>query len=176
MARGAHGRTASHSLFPRRFHSSPRDRFRCIPEHETRLHHSLPRRLTNAARYCRRPETSRCRDWLPCGAAHLDSVIPGGGLSPDHTRWVSGRPKFFLPVVVLSSMFRGKFLFYLKQAFDQGKLNFFGDLKPLADPQAFGHFLRRNREIEWVVYAKPPFGGPAQVLNYLGRYTHRIAI
>src|SRR5205814_6914240 len=81
-----------------------------------------------------------------------------------------------LPVVVHSSMFRGKFLFYLKQAFDQGKLNFFGDLKPLADPQAFGHFLRRNREIEWVVYAKRPFGGPAQVLDYLGRYTHRIAI
>ena len=107
---------------------------------------------------------------------HLHCVIPGGGLSPDHTGWVSGRPKFFLPVAVLSSMFRGKFLSYLKQAFEQGKLNFFGDLKPLADPQAFGHFLRRNREIEWVVYAKRPFGGPAQVLDYLGRYTHRIAI
>jgi hypothetical protein len=107
---------------------------------------------------------------------HLHCVIPGGGLSPDHTRWVYGRPEFFLPVAVLSRMFRGKFLFYLKQAFDQGKLNFFGDLKPLADPQAFGHFLRRNREIEWVVYAKRPFGGPAQVLDYLGRYTHRIAI
>ena len=107
---------------------------------------------------------------------HVHCVVPGGGLSPDHTRWISSRQKFFLPVKVLSCMFRGKFLFYLKQAFDQGKLKFFGDLKHLAHPQAFSHFLRRNREIKWVVYAKPPFGGPAQVLDYLGRYTHRIAI
>jgi len=107
---------------------------------------------------------------------HVHCVVPGGGLSLDHTRWLACRPNFFLPVEVLSRMFRGKLLFYLKQAFDQGKLKFFGDLKPLADLQAFADFLRRNRQIEWVVYAKPPFGGPAQVLDYLGRYTHRIAI
>jgi hypothetical protein len=107
---------------------------------------------------------------------HVHCVVPGGGLSLDHTRWISSRQKFFLPVQVLSCMFRGKFLFYLKQAFDQGKLKFFDNLKPLADPQIFSQFLRRNREIKWVVYAKPPFGGPAQVLDYLGRYTHRIAI
>lgn len=107
---------------------------------------------------------------------HVHCVVPGGGLSPDHTRWISGREKFFLPVKVLSRMFRGKFLFYLKQAFDQGKLKFFGDLKSLADPQAFSQFLHRNRAIEWRVYAKAPFGGPAQVLDYLGRYTHRVAI
>ena len=107
---------------------------------------------------------------------HVHCVVPGGGLSPDHTRWISSRQKFFLPVKVLSCIFRGKFLFYLKQAFDQGKLNFFGDLKPLAHPQTFSRFLRRNRKIKWIVYAKPPFGGPAQVLDYLGRYTHRIAI
>ena len=109
---------------------------------------------------------------------HVHCVVPGGGLSPDHTRWISSRKKFFLPVKVLSRMFRGKFLYYLNQAYyyDQGELQFFGDLKPLADPQAFSECLRRNRAIEWYVYTKPPFGGPAQVLDYLGRYTHRIAI
>ena len=107
---------------------------------------------------------------------HLHCVVPGGGLSQDHTRWISCRQNFFLPVRVLSAMFRGKFLFYLKQAFDQGKLKFFGNLQSLADPQAFSQFLARNRKLKWVVYAKRPFGGPTQVLEYLGRYTHRIAI
>jgi hypothetical protein len=107
---------------------------------------------------------------------HLHCVIPGGGLSPDHSRWVSCRLGFFLPVRVLSRLFRAKFLYYLRQAFDQGKLLFFSDLKSLSDPKAFGPFLTRNRKSEWVVYAKPPFGGPTQVLDYLGRYTHRVAI
>jgi hypothetical protein len=107
---------------------------------------------------------------------HLHCVVPGGGLSPDRSQWLPCRQGFFLPVRVLSRLFREKFLCYLKQAFQQGKLQFFSDLKPLADPKAFGRFLRRNRQHEWVVYAKPPFGGPAQVLDYLGRYTHRIAI
>jgi len=107
---------------------------------------------------------------------HLHCVIPAGGLSSDHGRWVSCRDGFLLPVRVLSRLFREKSLFYLKQAYDQGKLQFFSDLKPLADPQAFRQFLRRNREHEWVVYSKSPFGGPAQVLDYLGRYTHRVAI
>jgi hypothetical protein len=107
---------------------------------------------------------------------HVHCVIPGGGLAPDHSHWISCRQEFFLPVRVLSRLFRGKFLCYLKQAFDQGKLQFFSDLKPLADAKAFAQFLRANREPEWVVYAKPPFGGPAQVLDYLGRYTHRVAI
>ena len=82
----------------------------------------------------------------------------------------------FMPVRVLSRLFREKFLCYLKQAFDRGKLTFLRDLEPLTDPQAFRQFLRRNRKHEWVVYAKPPLGGPAQVLDYLGRYTHRVAI
>jgi hypothetical protein len=107
---------------------------------------------------------------------HLHCVIPGGGLSPDHKRWKSCRPGFFLPVRVLSRLFRAKFLSYLGRAFDQGELKFFSDLKPLADPVAFAQSLARNRKQEWVVYAKPPFGGPAQVLDYLGRYTHRVAI
>jgi hypothetical protein len=107
---------------------------------------------------------------------HLHCVVPGGGLSPDHRQWRSCRRGFFLPVRVLSRLFRKRFLCYLKQAFDQGKLQFYSDLASLANPKAFARFLRRNREHEWVVYAKPPFGGPAQVLDYLGRYTHRVAI
>jgi hypothetical protein len=107
---------------------------------------------------------------------HLHCVVPGGGLSPDHSQWISCRQGFFLPVRVLSRLFREKFLCYLKQAFDQGKIQFYSNLKSLADPEAFGRFLRRNRQQEWVIYAKPPFGGPAQVLDYLGRYTHRVAI
>jgi hypothetical protein len=107
---------------------------------------------------------------------HLHCVIPGGGLSPDHSQWKSCRPGFFLPVRVLSRLFRAKFLHYLTQAFEHGKLQFFSDLKPLSEPEAFRQFLTRNRQHEWVVYAKPPFGGPAQVLDYLGRYTHRVAI
>jgi hypothetical protein len=107
---------------------------------------------------------------------HLHCVVPGGGFSSDHSQWISCREGFFLPVRVLSRLFREKFLCYLKQAFEQGKLQFFADLQSLADPKAFRSFLHRNRESEWVVYAKPPFGGPAQVLDYLGRYTHRVAI
>jgi hypothetical protein len=107
---------------------------------------------------------------------HLHCVVPGGGLSADHTQWHPCRDGFFLPVRVLSRLFRSKFLFYLQQAFNQGKLQFYSKLKPLADPKAFAQFLRRNRHPEWVVYIKPPFGGPVQVLDYLGRYTHRVAI
>jgi Putative transposase/Transposase zinc-binding domain len=107
---------------------------------------------------------------------HLHCVVPAGGLSADCSQWMSCREGFFLPVRVLSRLFREKFLCYLKQAFDQGKLQFLADLQPLAHPHAFRSFLRRNRESEWVVYAKPPFGGPSQVLDYLGRYTHRVAI
>jgi hypothetical protein len=108
---------------------------------------------------------------------HIHCVVPGGGLSPDRRRWVHGRgKKFFLSVRVLSRLFRGKFIAYLKQAHEEGKLNFKGTSQHLADPQAFKSFLRDASRSNWVVYAKPPFGGPAQVLDYLGRYTHRVAI
>lgn len=108
---------------------------------------------------------------------HIHCVVPGGGFSPDRRRWVHGRgKKFFLPVRVLSRMFRGKFIAYLKQACKEGKLHFSGTSKQLADPLSFNNFLRNARKSKWVVYAKPPFGGPAQVLDYLGRYTHRVAI
>ena len=107
---------------------------------------------------------------------HLHCVVPGGGLSPDHQRWVSCRPGFFLPVRVLSRLFRRLFLEALQRAFAGGKLQFVGELAALDDAAEFTQYLSRLRQTEWVVYAKPPFGGPAQVLAYLGRYTHRVAI
>ncbi len=107
---------------------------------------------------------------------HLHCVVPGGGLSTDHERWIGCRPGFFLPVRVLSRLFRRLFLEALQTAFDQGQLQFFGDRQPLADPAAFARHLAPLGKAEWVVYAKPPFGGPPQVLEYLGRYTHRVAI
>jgi hypothetical protein len=107
---------------------------------------------------------------------HLHCIVPGGGISPDGTRWVSCRPNFFLPVRVLSSLFRRLFLKYLEKAFDCGKLRFYGSLRKLEDPQEFRSHLAPLKKTKWVVYAKPPFGGPRQVLDYVGRYTHRVAI
>jgi hypothetical protein len=107
---------------------------------------------------------------------HIHCVIPSGGLSPDHQRWVRPRYAFFLPVKVLSRVFRGKFIAGLKRAFKQKKLSFPGSMKPLANKKAFDAFLRPLFRHDWVVYAKRPFGGPQHVLNYLARYTHRVAI
>jgi hypothetical protein len=107
---------------------------------------------------------------------HVHCVVPGGGPSLDGTRWVSCRPGFFLPVRVLSSLYRRLFLQSLQAAFAAGSLSFFGELAGLAEPAAFAGLLAEMRQIDWVVFAKPPFGGPQQVLTYLGRYTHRVAI
>jgi Putative transposase/Transposase zinc-binding domain len=107
---------------------------------------------------------------------HVHCVVPGGGLSPDGRRWVACRNGFFLPVRVLSRLFRGLFLHAIKEAYAAGKLGFHGSLQPLADPESFKTAVKGCRNIEWVVYAKRPFGGPNQVLDYLGRYTHRAAI
>jgi hypothetical protein len=107
---------------------------------------------------------------------HLHCVVPGGGLSIDHDRWIWCRSGFFLPVRVLSRLFRRLFLEALENLFQQNLLRFFSKLEPLSAPAAFALFLAPLREAEWVVYAKPPFGGPRQVLQYLGRYTHRVAI
>lgn len=107
---------------------------------------------------------------------HLHCVIPGGGLSAGHSRWVSCREGFFLPVKVLSRLFRGKFLAYLGDANKQGRLVFHGRLECLSKSDQFAGLLRYLSETEWVVYAKRPFGGPQQVLKYLARYTHRVAI
>ena len=107
---------------------------------------------------------------------HLHCIVPGGGLSPDGERWISCRPGFFLPVRVLSRLFRRLFLDKLAAAHDAGHLHFFGDHAPLAERGAFAAYLAPLRKIEWVVYAKRPFAGPQAVLAYLSRYTHRVAI
>ena len=107
---------------------------------------------------------------------HLHGVVPGGGLSIDGTRWVACRPGFFLPVRVLSRLFRRLFLEALHDAFDAGILRFGSSLDTLRDRAAFAQHLAPARRAEWVVYAKPPFAGPPQVLDYVGRYTHRVAI
>ena len=107
---------------------------------------------------------------------HLHCVVPGGGLSPDGQRWISCRPNFFLSVKMLSRRFRHLFLESLQKAYDAGQLQFFGALEPLRQPGAFAQRLARAKASEWVVYAKRPFAGPQQVLDYVGRYTHRVAI
>jgi hypothetical protein len=107
---------------------------------------------------------------------HVHMIVPGGGLSPDGARWIACRPGFFLPVRVLSRLFRRLFLDGLSALHGAGKLAFFGDLEGLIDRTAFAAWLAPLRKLEWVVYAKPPFGGPEAVLAYLSRYTHRVAI
>jgi hypothetical protein len=107
---------------------------------------------------------------------HLHCVVPAGGLSADHKRWLQPRYPFFLPVKVLSRVFRGKFVNGLRQAHQNGDLCLPGPLKILAQETTFRSFLRSLFRQDWVVYAKPPFGGPEYVLHYLARYTHRVAI
>jgi len=107
---------------------------------------------------------------------HIHMIVPGGGISPDGTRWIACRPGFLLPVRVLSRLFRRRFLEMLGIAHQDGRLKFFGKHRRLADASAFEAYLKPLRVPEWVVYAKPPFGGPEAVLAYLSRYTHRVAI
>jgi hypothetical protein len=107
---------------------------------------------------------------------HVHCVVPGGGIAPDESRWVACRDNFFLPVRVLSRLFRQKFLTYLSEAFNNGNLQFHGRLETLAERRNWCRLLAKLRSSDWVVYAKPPFGGPTQVLKYLARYTHRVAI
>jgi len=107
---------------------------------------------------------------------HLHCVVPGGGVTPDGQRWAACRPGFFLPVRVLSRLFRRLFMERLRHAFEEGALRFFTSLAPLQEPAALATYLAPVARAEWVVYAKAPFGGAHQVLEYLGRYTHRVAI
>jgi hypothetical protein len=107
---------------------------------------------------------------------HLHCIVPGGGISPDQRRWVACPPGFFLPVRVLSRRFRDVFLHQLRTAFAAGGLRLFDALADLADPATFATRLDQLAHIDWVVFAKPPFAGPEQVLGYLGRYTHRVAV
>jgi hypothetical protein len=107
---------------------------------------------------------------------HVHGIVPGGGLSPDGKHWIACRPGFFLPVRVLSRLFRRRFLEALQQLHQAGKLQFFGEHTALADALTFRQWLAPMRKCEWVVYAKRPFAGPSAVLAYLSRYTHRVAI
>lgn len=107
---------------------------------------------------------------------HLHCVVTAGGLVRDGSRWIASPPSFFLPVKVLAQVYRGKFLDALKRARDEGLLDFHGATASLADDAAWHHFLGRLYRLDWVVYAKPPFGGAEHVFRYLGRYTHRVAI
>ena len=106
----------------------------------------------------------------------MHGIVPGGGLAPDGERWVACKPGFFLPVRVLSRLFRRRFLEELDAAHHAGRLQFFGEYAGLSDARAFAAWLAPLRQCEWVVYAKRPFAGPAAVLAYLSRYTHRVAI
>ncbi len=107
---------------------------------------------------------------------HVHCLVPAGGVTPNQSRWVACRPGFFLPVRVLARVFRGKFLHHLREAGDAGGLEFRGRIGDLHDPIAFRSYLAPLHRTEWVVHARPPFGTPSQVLEYLARYTHRVAI
>jgi hypothetical protein len=107
---------------------------------------------------------------------HLHCVVTGGAVTRDGSRWLPAQRGFLFPVRALARVFRGKYLAGLRRAFDRGELRFAGSVADLAEATAFGQFLALLRASDWVVYAKPPFGGPAQVLEYLGRYTHRVAL
>jgi hypothetical protein len=107
---------------------------------------------------------------------HIHCVVAAGGLAPDHSSWISTRRSFFLPIGVLSRVFRGKFVARLRNAFHRDELQFHGNLLHLAQPRAFAAWVRVLFRHDWVVYSKPPFGGPEHVLRYLGAYTHRVAI
>jgi Putative transposase/Transposase zinc-binding domain len=107
---------------------------------------------------------------------HIHCVVPAGGLAPDRSRWISSHPRFFLPVPALKKVFRGKFTQALKEAFQNGRLGFHGNLEPLGRPKVFASLIRQTYRKEWVVYCKPPFGGAEHVLRYLGCYTHRVAV
>jgi len=107
---------------------------------------------------------------------HLHCLVPAGALSFDRNRWVPARQNFLFPVKALSRVFRAKFLDSLKKSFDQNKLLFLGQIEPLADADSFGVLLKGLRKKPWVVYAKKPFGSPGHILDYLGRYTHRVAL
>jgi len=107
---------------------------------------------------------------------HIHYIVPAGGLALDGARWIDSSPRFFLPVTALSEVFRDKFCEQLRELFQQDRLQFHNSLKHLASPGAFSDLLWKLGEKDWVVYAKPPFGGAEHVLNYLARYTHRVAI
>src|SRR6059058_4853196 len=186
MARGSTSRSATRRVLPRGVHAASTDRSHRLLQQGRDLRSAVCRRRRDAAHNRRRPKhlgaevgvTLVLHTW---GSAlthhpHVHGVVPGGGLALDGQRWVRCRPGFFLPVRVLSRLFRRRFLEELEQAHRVGRLQFFGEDAALADVQVFAQWLAPLRACEWVVYAKRPFAGPAAVLAYLSRYTHRVAI
>jgi hypothetical protein len=170
-------RVVAGGVFPCGVSSTAADRPPGATECQDSLQHSLPDSGRDAADHRGGPQASGGGNRLPGRASQLGSKsCRPVGLSPDGSRWIACRPKFFLPVPVLSRLFRGKLLALLRQVFAEGKLEFFGQLADLAEPARFHAWLRKSKKTEWVVYAKPPFGGPEYVLKYLARYTHRVAI
>src|SRR5258708_4368209 len=155
-------------------------------EQEDPLRSPVPHQCRNPSRSRSPSETPRRRDWLLQRVhtwsqklkihPHVHCVVPAGGLSPDHARWVRSRDNYFLPKEVLREVFRGKFVDALEQAFHNGQLNFQGDLKLLAQPKIFAAWLRPLYRQDWLVYLKRPFGGPQSVLQYRGPSTHPVAI
>ncbi len=173
-------RAATGPLYPRRLHGAASSRASGAGQQEGLLRPVVPRHCRDLARGRGRPRTSRRTDrFLGCAAQlhswgqnllfhpHLHCLIPAGGLSPDHTRWIHPRYPFFLPVGVLRRVFRGKFVDALQRRFQQHQLIFPGSLRPLQNERAFRAFLRPLFRQNWIVYAKPPFGGPHHVLGYL---------
>ena len=186
MARRARGRAAASSLLSRRLHPAGGARRPRVPNKAVvydLLFRAAAETLTTIAADpkhlgARIGFTAVLHTW---GSAlthhpHVHVIVPGGGLSPDGERWIACKRGFFLPVRVLSRLFRRLFLDGLAALRDDGRLAFFGDLAPLADKNAFDAALAPLRRCEWVVYAKRPFAGPKAVLAYLSRYTHRVAI
>ena len=167
-------------------HRSATHRQTGTAESQDNLQHPVSLGFRNSNDHRRRLQAPGRRHWFLGGATHRGQnlhlhphthcVVPGGGIAPDGARWVACRNSFFLPVEVLSARFRNTFLIYLRQAFRKGQLQFHGKLAPLAKPDAFEALCHDASKIKWVVYAKAPFGGPEQVLKYLARYTHRVAI
>ena len=186
MARRARGRTVACRLLPPRVHAARPDRRYRLPEqgsiYDLLFKAAAEATLTIAADPkhlgARIGITAVLHSW---GSAmthhpHVHMIVPGGGLCDKGERWIACRPTFFLPVRVLSRRFRRLFLKMLAAAHEADRLKFFGDHAALADKAKFAAFLAPLRKVEWVVYAKKPFGGPQAVLAYLSRYTHRVAI
>ena len=181
MARTACRGAATGRVLPCGFHLTPTGRAAGAPEPALNLWHSLPCRRRNFIANRSRPEASRCQDRLFGGPAYLGTKPSSSSAPPLRRSWRRARvrpapldfvsPAISFPVKVLSRLFRAKFVAYLKTAFCQGELGFHGELKSLGEKRTFFEWLARIAETEWVVYAKPPFGGPRQVLKYLARYS-----
>src|ERR1039458_7700008 len=186
MAGGARGCTVACAVLPHRLHFAARTLRSDPPEQAAALRSALPHQRRFVARTCARSQAPgsghripRCAPYLgtePPDSSHVHYIVPAGGLALPGSNGVASSRRFLLPVEALSHVFRRKFCEELRGLFEQDRLQFHNSLEQLAPPGAFSHFLWQLGQKDWVVYAKPPFGGAEHVLNYLARYTHRVAI